>query len=162
MVCDATRPGLLYSWLLRPTVVEKGVLVTCNDYVTSGCAGDSDSEHAVTQQNTCNPAPPPCAPRPSHKLAFQSLTCPVRSNACSLTRLLITHSQGCDRLLECGTTCTLALVQGDQLCVANVGDTAAALVRWVGQWWCGRTQHVLDLAIRSVVGDICGCQLPHV
>lgn len=36
--------------------------------------------------------------------------------------------QGCDRLLECGTTCTLALVQGDQLCVANVGDSSAALV----------------------------------
>lgn len=38
--------------------------------------------------------------------------------------------QGCDRLLECGTTCTLALVQGDQLCVANVGDSSAALVRY--------------------------------
>lgn len=33
-----------------------------------------------------------------------------------------------DRLLECGTTCTLAVVQGDQLCVANVGDSAAALI----------------------------------
>lgn len=35
---------------------------------------------------------------------------------------------GCDRMLECGTTCTLALVQGDQLCLANVGDSSACLV----------------------------------
>eukprot|EP00775_Hariotina_reticulata_P006723 gene6723-6942_t len=34
----------------------------------------------------------------------------------------------CDRLLECGTTCTVAVVQGDQVCLAHVGDTAAALV----------------------------------
>lgn len=36
-----------------------------------------------------------------------------------------------DRLLECGTTCTMAVVQGDRLCIANVGDSAAALVSLV-------------------------------
>lgn len=39
------------------------------------------------------------------------------------------RAPACDRLLECGTTCTLAVTQGDQVLIANVGDTAAALVR---------------------------------
>lgn len=34
-----------------------------------------------------------------------------------------------DRLLECGTTCTLAILQGDAIAVAHVGDSAAVLVR---------------------------------
>lgn len=33
-----------------------------------------------------------------------------------------------DRPLECGATCTLAVVQGDRLLLAHVGDSAAALV----------------------------------
>eukprot|EP00879_Flechtneria_rotunda_P015863 GHRR01016590.1.p1 GENE.GHRR01016590.1~~GHRR01016590.1.p1 ORF type:complete len:233 (+),score=75.21 GHRR01016590.1:1096-1794(+) len=34
----------------------------------------------------------------------------------------------CDRLLECGTTCTLAMFQADRVCIANVGDSSAVLV----------------------------------
>lgn len=51
-----------------------------------------------------------------------------RPNGLPCYRASVPRAGGCDRLLECGTTCTLALIQGDQLCVANVGDSAAALV----------------------------------
>lgn len=34
---------------------------------------------------------------------------------------------GVERWLECGTTCTVGLLQGSTLCVANVGDSAAVL-----------------------------------
>lgn len=39
-------------------------------------------------------------------------------------------SSGTDRLLELGTTATLAVLQGRHLLVANVGDSAAVLGRW--------------------------------
>jgi hypothetical protein len=49
----------------------------------------------------------------------------------------LTLLQAIDRPLECGTTCTLAVLQGDQLLLAHVGDSSAALVR-CGSWvlWC--------------------------
>jgi len=66
-------------------------------------------------------------------LGFAGLICHPPCLALNLSGalccVLAPSLQGCDRLLECGTTCTLALIQGDQLCVANVGDSAAALVR---------------------------------
>lgn len=31
--------------------------------------------------------------------------------------------------LECGTTCSLALVQGEHVCIANVGDSTVVLGR---------------------------------
>jgi serine/threonine protein phosphatase PrpC len=34
-----------------------------------------------------------------------------------------------ERQLECGTTCSLAVVEGDHLCLANVGDSAIVLGR---------------------------------
>eukprot|EP00878_Enallax_costatus_P026766 GHUV01028757.1.p1 GENE.GHUV01028757.1~~GHUV01028757.1.p1 ORF type:complete len:339 (+),score=67.78 GHUV01028757.1:166-1182(+) len=45
-----------------------------------------------------------------------------------VARNCMARPPACDRLLECGTTCTLAVTQGDQVALANVGDTAAALV----------------------------------
>lgn len=33
----------------------------------------------------------------------------------------------CERMLECGCTCTVAVIQGDCVCIANVGDSTAVL-----------------------------------
>eukprot|EP00882_Tetradesmus_deserticola_P018075 GHRQ01019398.1.p1 GENE.GHRQ01019398.1~~GHRQ01019398.1.p1 ORF type:complete len:322 (+),score=115.03 GHRQ01019398.1:568-1533(+) len=72
--------------------------------------------------------PPSCISYPYDSLNKARYTL-YRPNGLPVYRPDASCSRVCgDRLLECGTTCTMAVVQGDRLCIANVGDSAAALV----------------------------------
>jgi hypothetical protein len=47
--------------------------------------------------------------------------------------LCYAHMQGGEKLLECGATCTAAIVHGRHVCLANVGDSVAVLGHTVAQ-----------------------------
>lgn len=62
------------------------------------------------------------------------------------------------RPLECGATCTVALLQGRRLVVGNVGDSSAVLGRWVGlQLLCAGEWGAGGLVGRGVLGALVCC-----
>ena len=50
--------------------------------------------------------------------------CTLRTN---WERATYASAKAGERLLECGTTCTLALLRGGCLAIANAGDSSAVL-----------------------------------
>ncbi len=60
------------------------------------------------------------------------MACPLARHACEVPGAAEgTATQGAEKMLECGTTCTAAIVQGRCVCLANVGDSLAVVGREV-------------------------------
>ena len=58
-----------------------------------------------------------------------------------------------EKLLECGTTCTAAIVQGRTVCLANVGDSSAVLGYGEGGLYRGQ----VGCCVECVCVCVCDC-----